>query len=410
MHILNTIIVSFSLFLCGELHAAGAYRARDLIQLAIQRNPELKALKFESEARLNFASQSSRWENPNLELGAEWKDQPIGKTDLTKVGISQQIPRPGRLKAKTNAANARSKLAAIQQQLSELQLRHEVLRLIYEYRAAAEKAVHAQERLDRFKTIGTYLRSQVFAAPQKRAEASIVRTKLLILGREFRELEAERKIAWNKLNLYLGLTSEPKMDTPWFKSGDSFKIDDLTAKAQANSPILQRQEMSLKDVESQLQLARTESWQGITLNAGYASGSGVDPEKVYGLGVSFPLPILNLNSGNIRGLDHQLDAERERSNWARQRLNQEIKAAFEHYDAARVSVQELKIDDLPKFEKEMKAIDQGFKKGQVDLLTYIEADAEHFETLNAMLDSQIDFIGARSALYELIGQPSPEAE
>lgn len=389
---------------------AEAFEAKELVEIAITRNPELKALRLEVEAHSNLAEQEARWENPSLELGADQKHQPVGRTDFMKIGLSQEFMRPSRRNAKVNSAKAAADLSRVQQDESEIHIRNEVLKLIYEYRAATEKAEHAKERLQRFRTVGTYLHSRVFAAPQKQAEASIVRSKLLLLGRQFRELEAGRKIAWNKLNLYLGLKSEPTIKAEWFPSGQPLAFEHLFEKAKTYSPDIREQKFKIAQAESERKIAQTNYFPGLKLNATFADGKGEDPEKVYGLGVSIPLPVWNFYGSAVRGSESQANAERMRLGWAEERTAQELRSALEKYSAARISLDELKIEDVTKLEKEMRSIDQNFKRGQVDLLVYIEADAEHFDSLNAIFESQVEYVAARAAIYEIVGQAPFAAE
>lgn len=402
--------IGFFILFSFNTAAADTLSVPELIQMAKAKSPELKAARLEAQAQQNFADQAGVWDNPNFEIEGEQKKTAAGNTNSTRYGLSQQVPMPGRLGAKSKAAASKARLAELDGDMAEVRFQHEVLRLIYEHKSASEKAVHAQERLERFKTVNTYLRSRVFAAPQKRAEASIVRAKLMILSREFRTLEAARRIAWNRLNLYLGLSMEPKISAVWFKSGENLKVEDLSARIAAASPALRRQELKIEQAESEYRFTRSDLFPAFGLNASYTDGTGAERERIYGLGVSFPLPLLNWNRGMSNGAQSLLAAERERGIWAKQRINQELTSALEQYNSARLSIQEFRIEDMDRFEKEMQSIDHGFKRGQVDLLTYIEADAEHFESLNAFLDSQIDFITARSQLYEQLGEAKLNVE
>ena len=389
---------------------AETFAAKDLVELAVSRSPELKALKSEASAQKSLVDQAGRWENPNLELGGERKELNYGKTDFVKFGLSQQFPRPARLQAKAESVTATAQIAQVEHDAYVIRLKNEVLRLIYEYRAAQEKTLHAEERLQRFRTIETYLRSRPIASPQKRAEASIVRSKLLLLGRELRKMEASRRISWNQLNLYLDLNAEPSIRADWFKPGPALRFEELLAKARTFSPQLRSQEFKTKQAESELKFAKTSSLPGFALSASYADGSGAEPEKVYGLGLTLPLPVLNTYSSAVSGAQSQVSAAQSRQEFAVKQLSAQLRSAIENYQEARTSIEELKVDGLPRLEKDMHSIDESFKKGQVDLLVYLEADTEHAENLNAIFDSQVDFVAARAAVYELTGQAPLEAE
>ncbi len=381
-----------------------ALGVKDLIELAIQRNPELKALSFEEAASDHSADQASRWNNPNFGIGGERKEEPAGDTNFTKFELSQTIDMPGKLSARVKGAKARAATSKVNRTYSEIEMRFAVLKLIYEYKVASEKAEHAKERFDRFKTVNTYLRSRVFASPQKHAEAAIVRAKLLILGRELRKLEVDQKGAWGRLNLYLGLKSEPEIRVKWYKTAPAIDLQSLSRLAEEKNPELQKQMLKMEEIKSELTLAKYEAWPGFTLTGSFSNGSGTSPEKIYGLGLSIPLPVFNANRSGIHAQENKLAAEEQRRSWTLESAKQSMAAAIEHYKASLASVMELKIDEIPKLEKDMNAVDAGFRKGQVDLLTYIEADGEHFDSLNAIFDSQVDFIEAQAALYLLAGQ------
>ncbi len=394
---------SLLLFLFSA-HAEQIYSTQELINRAVLRNPELQAQRMNADAGQKFTEQAGKWDNPVVELGMEKKEEREGTTDFVHLGLAQSIPRPGRLGAKTEAAKANARKAFVETRAAEVRLRADVLKAIYAYKIANEKAEHGKERWERFKTVSLYLNSRTFASPQKFAEAAIVRTKLLVLGRDFRRLTADRKIAWNRLNLFLGLNEDAKFTAPWYRSAPDYSAERLLALAENQNPMRESERARADQLRHELALARSESFPNVVLSATYSDGSGVHPEKLYGLGLAFPLPLLNGNRAAIRGVEIQKDAQQERIKWISDSLRAEIASALEKYNSAKSSLESLKPDEAARFEKDMRSIDQSFKRGQVDLMTYIEADAEHFESLNAIFDSQADFIAAHTVLLALIGQ------
>ncbi len=401
----------FGYLMLNPLAAAATgetFSAKQLLEIAIAKNPELRALRLEVEAGHELYGQAGRWANPTLDLGASQKEEE-GVTNFARVGLSQQLPRPNRLKAQVKLAEASRAAQNFARDGGEIALRAEVIRRIYAHKAADQKASHARERLKRFQTVGTYLRSQVFASPQKKAEATIVRAKIMLLGRQFRELEANHQSAWNELNLYLGLNTEPEINVSWFRKSPSYTLNELVEQAAQKNPQLAKQTAELKMAEANVLLEETEAFPGVVLSGEYNHGEGAQPEKSYGLGLSFPLPVWNPNVGGVNAYKARSKASAERRNWALEGLKQDLSSALAKYEAARVSVIELKPEEADRLEKDMDATDRAFKKGQVDLLTYIEADAEHFAALNAIYEVQADFAAASTELLALAGQaPSLE--
>lgn len=162
--------------------------------------------------------------------------------------------------------------------------------------------------------------------------------------------------------------------------------------------------MKQTELEHELAIARTDRWPGLSISGTYENGTGANPEKIYSLGLSIPLPLLDFKTAAIASQKKQVDAQVERRKFTTASMKAELSSLLEHYNSARLSLEELSVSEIPKLEKEMVSTDRGFKKGQIDLLTYIEADAEHFESLNAILETQIDFIDAQNSLFLLAGR------
>lgn len=396
---------ALSLFmLLGPTAKAESLTVRDLVEMAVSKSNELRAVQLEAESAQHSLEQASAWPNPSLELGTSNRQEREGDTHFTTIGISQAVENPYKLSAREKLFKAKAAMAVLDKNLSQLEFRARIINLIFEFQVAKEKASHAKERYDRFKTVGTFLRSRVFASPQKQAEASIVRAKIMVLSRGLRELEASRKVAWNNLNLFLKLGSEPSIKTEWIKNAPSLDYESLSRDLAKSNPEIQRSELRQRELESELALTRSERWPGLAISGTFENGHGANPEKIYGLGVSIPLPLLDTKSRSIESRQKQLQAQSERRKFANDSALSELNSLFEHYNSAKASISELSAAEIPKLEQEMESTDRGFKKGQVDLLTYIEADAEHFESLNAIFDSQIDFIDAQNSLFILVGR------
>lgn len=410
----NAILVGFVVWSVLEPITAPAatvneYSAQALIERALERSPEVRATEFDANALRARANQVGRWDDPVLELGADKKVEPVGDTNFGRLGISQTISRPGRLKAREDAALKAAEIGSFDTENSKVELRGRVLGLIYAYRVAQEKAAHSKERFDRLKTVDTYLKGRTFAAPQRKAEAAIVRSKMLVLEKERAELEAEENTAWNTLNTYLGFEEKVAVAATWYATGKKFVLADLKKRAEEKSPEMRRQGLRVQMQESELRAARSESWPGLTLSASFANGSGATPEKNYGLGVAIPLPLLNGNRGGIEAASAAKSAEDSRLAWARLKVEASVKSAFSHYEASLASITRLSFSRNEGLERDIREIDSAFKRGQVDLITYLEADAQHVESTNAILDAQVDYVSNLRELLLLVGE-APTAQ
>ena len=105
--------------------------------------------------------------------------------------MSQTLYMPGKFSARERIAQSEAVMSKLNLASTELKLRGVVLNLIYEFKASKERLKHAEERLERFKTVQVFIKSRIFSAPQKRAEVSIVTGKLIVLQKELFHIQAQ---------------------------------------------------------------------------------------------------------------------------------------------------------------------------------------------------------------------------
>lgn len=398
-------ILIYTLFY-GFAAKADDYSLNQLMDLAVSRSKQINAAELESRSREKEVAQASVWENPILDIGTENKSETGGPTRQWKLGASQVFGVPGKYSLRGEVARADFQIAKLDRVNSEVLLRHEVFVRTFAYLAAEARAKHAEERLARFREVQTYIRSRTFASPQKRAEASIVTGKLMVLEKELSRLKAETEILWTEVDLFLGLTSKPKIHANWFRQGKVFSLEALKQKLDSANPDLNRQKWIVEKSEKQFLLSKKEAWPTFTLSGSYGEGKGFAPEKVYGVGLAFPLPVLNSNSAGIQASQYRQEAEVSKLSFEQEKVQLRLKSALLRYETSRNSIQRLAVKKIPEIEKGMTITDQGFRKGQVDLLTYIEADSQHSESLEAIYAAQTEYIIYLSNLLAMVGEAS----
>lgn len=380
------------------------YNVDQLIGIALKNNSLLRSFEMEAKSKDQLSEQSGAWDNPTLEVETENKKESAGETKSIRYRISQTLYLPGKFSKKQQISKGEAEAAKINLASAELQFRSLILNLIYEFKASKEKLGHAQERLERFKTVEGFLRSRVFVAPQKRAEASIVGGRLIVLQKELYHIQAKTENLWNELNSYLKMSSEPQIRMTWFSKGPTLSEKELLAELLATNLDLKRQDVKIGQSKTEAELTDIESWPSLTVSGSYADGSGFNPEKIYGLGISFPLPVFNSNRAARMASGIKFKAEEERLNHIKDQARRELRSAILNLELAKKSVAGLPVKKIEYLEKAIQETDRGFKRGQVDLLTYLEADSQHFASLSAILESQLDLVRSLCDLQILTGK------
>lgn len=400
--LLPIIFASLSLFLSQSAQCE-SFTTNQLVEMAIKNSSLTKSYDLDAKAKDKLSEQAGAWDNPTFEIGTENKKESGGETRSMRYGLSQTLYMPGKFSTREKIFKSEAEIAKFEAASIELKIRGLVLNLIYEFKASKEKMNHAQERLERFKTVQGFIQSRVFAAPQKKAEASIVTGKLIVLQKELFHIQAKTENIWNELNSYLKLNSIPEIQLDWFKKGPSLNRQEVSNLLVANNLELKKQDAKLAQSKNEVDLASLESWPGLTVSGSYSDGSGFSPEKIYGLGVSLPLPIFNSNRSVRSASEFRSKAEVERLNFLKEQTLKELNSAFLSFELAKKSVVGLPVKKIDDLEKAITETDKGFKRGQVDLLTYLEADSQHFESLSAILEAQLDLVKSISDLQILTG-------
>ncbi len=375
----------------------------ELVEIGLSKSKEIETKTFEVNALDKQSSNARSWENPIFGFEVGNRDQIGGTAQQKRFSLFQPIGL-GRNGLKGEIAEINSQVGKLESLSQRSQLRFRLYSQLFTYAVAYEKAHHAEERVSRFKEVQGFLRSRLFASPQKKAEATIVTGKLQVLSKEFLQLRAQRDVLWEDLKLYLGLSEEPMIKVPWFKNGVTFDFDSLWNKVESQNPEIKARNFSLEKAEKEISLTRREKWTGFGLTGTYTNETGFQPEQTYGVGVTIPIPVFNSGSAMVSAAEMQRKASESRASFENESLKKTLRTTLINYNSAKEVIQALPISTVKQLEESMKVTDQGFRKGQVDLLTYIEADNQHADGIAAVYDAQAEFAHQLSELSVLTAE------
>jgi outer membrane protein, heavy metal efflux system len=277
-------------------HAA-TLRVDDLLAEALTNNPEVLAAQKRYEAARQRPAQDSSLPDPMLSLGYTSSGSPrplagIGTEPTSNAGfmLAQEFPWPGKRKLRGEIAGKEAE-AEFQDYLGAQ------LRLISRIKQAFHRLHHTYEMIDILrqnqdllrKVLGvTEARYSVGKGAQQdvfkvQTQLSILETRILRMDQERRSTEAEIN------NLVVRSAGSPLGRPEAVDPGPlSITLEELTAAARENSPVLRREEKVIQKSELALNLARKDYYPDYTLSAGYFN-MGRMPD-MYQFRVDFKLP------------------------------------------------------------------------------------------------------------------------
>jgi outer membrane protein TolC len=153
--------------------------------------------------------------------------------------------------------------------------------------------------------------------------------------------------------------------------------------------------------ESAQDLARKDALPDAALATSYEQAKAGDTEKNFGLGFSLELPFWNGNRAGKLSAEQGKLAETRLLAFEEQKLRAELTRALAEYEAARQTAQKYPRSVLPGLEAELKEAEEGFRKGQLDLLTFLELDSSAAEVYDRVLDAQAELAARLAGILAL---------
>jgi outer membrane protein TolC len=388
------------------------YSVEGLVQRALNQSELLKSSKYRTEEKRFSAQQAKAWQNPEISLsGGRKQASPQDPSEPTQSGllyegsISQPFFFPGKQKLRGEIGNLEADVAQVKANETELLIATDVVRLSYEYEINQRKKDLAENRQKRFELIQTYLSGHVFASPQQKAERLIVERRVHNLATEALRFRAALKAAYEKLNLYVSWEKEavPKIDVPWVKGAREIDKSAWATLIQERNFNLLSQRLLVLSAEKENRLAKRQNIPDFSIFGSYAQEKAGDTEQFLKGGISFPIPILNQNRGGIKSTARRIEAENALLRFNEQQLQSQLGQLYGEYQVARETVTHYPEGALATLENQLRDMEREFRKGRVNLITFLELDSEVGETYERTLDAQLNLLDKLLALSFLAG-------
>jgi len=353
------------------------------LEKALANSPQLK-----SAGSAMFASKGERRQAgalPNPEIGIEAENLagqgPYKGTDSAEItyGVSQLIEIGGKRSARQQAASKGYEIASFDYKAARLNLIRDVTAAYADAVAAQEEVKLAEEQK---KLAGEVLESvskrvTAAAAPliqQSKAEVALA-TSEIAFSKATRELEVAKK----------------KLASLWGQDGDGFILDasdfftiqppaaltDAAARL-TSTPDIARLEAELWRAKANLELERANAIPDPTVSVGVRDfrDSG---DQAFVVGLSLPIPVFNLNQGNIAKARHEVSKSESDKQSAALDLSNELTRAAQELQTAYEESESLKVTILPAAEKAFSLSREGYQAGKFPYLEVLDAQRTLFE-------------------------------
>lgn len=362
----------------------------ELEQMALANSPVLAQAAARIEAARGRFVQGGLQRNPVIGYSGE----DIGDEGTSgKQGgfISQEFTNKNKLAL--NQAVASREILEAQRQLDAQRMRvvNDVRIQFYNVLVAQEVANFTQ-RLAGIAEKGTQIAERLLKA----LEGSRIDLLQAEVEAESARLAAENAqnrltAAWQRLAAVVGAPQMPfaPLAGNINDAVPTFTFEEAIARILAQSPELAANRAAIARAQAVLARARVELLPDLQLEATthYDNATG---DTVAGVQAGISIPLWNKNQGGIR--EAQANLRDARANLARTELAfyDRLALAFESYINARIQVERYSTSILPKAQRSLELVTQGYEQGEFNFLTLLTAQRTYFQTnlsyLNAVAE------------------------
>jgi|CXWL01.1.fsa_nt_gi outer membrane protein TolC len=380
-----------------------SYTLAELVGSALKNTQLLGAQDARVDEKRLSAAQARVWSGPSTGFLVGRTRQTEMSGSRFELSVAQPIPFTGIPGLRGGLLDLESESGRVSRAAAEVFVTLTVAQGAYEYGASRRKAAFAEKRRKRFELVSSYLAGRVFPTPQRKAESRIVTNRVKNLVAEAIQGEAGYKSSLEKLKTYVPLDSGkyPDVDVPWLSGNRSLDEKEWLDRTIANNPELRVQRLAVKGAGLEKTLASREGLPDTALVASYEKGQADIIGTDYGLGVSLAFPSWNRNRSGIKSAEQKKIAAERQLGFEEQRLKAELARALIEYEAARQTVLKYPQEMLAELDAQLQDADEGFRKGQLDLLTFLELDGSAAETFGRALDAQVDLAVKAAALLAM---------
>jgi len=390
---LSLIFLSFSAF-CKD------YKIEELIDIAQQNSSNIKAAEYSALSQQRFANQQKYWDNPVASVDR------IGGQDT--YSVSQSIPFYGKLQKKYDIENAEFRVLETRKNNLSLFVKAEVFSLLYRYKALQNKIELSKKRLNRLSLVDKYLTTIAISSPTKKAQWHITKDKIRLVERDLIKFQNELYQTWNAANVYLNLEEEPTNITLEWLDDKNYKGKNFFVnEAVENNLNLKEQEFLIDKYKSELSFAKVEQMPDFNVSVseqrGSSSGYAGRNQDSTGVGLSVSIPLFNRNQDKVASAESKIRSQRHSLEFQRNQLIKLIGNDVNEYETSLKLSKSFPVKNIKGIISRLSEANSDFKKGVLDFITYIELDSQEYQTIDTIIDTQIDLASSYAQLMIKVG-------
>lgn len=382
------------------------------INWALEKSPVLGASASRADAATASRSQAGALPNPEISIEAEniYGDGPYDGTGGAEItyGVSQLVELPGKRGNRVRVAEAEKTKIHYARDGARLDLIRDIT-IAYAELAAAQRDLDV---IEQERALANEVRSSVAAKVEAGKEPSIQKNKAdielsssdIALDRARRALNTKKQMLKTLMG---GDTGDFIIDPQSMTALTEPEPIESYASRLPQTPDARSLEADVMQAQSNLSLEKANALPDPTLGFGVRQFRE-DDSQAFVAGVSFPLPVFNLNRAGIQRAGHELNAAKLEQFGGRLSLEAQLAALYEEFVSAYREATALNNSVMPGAEEAFSFSRQGYDAGKFGYLEVLDAQRTLFQARRQANAAILDYHRARAAIERMTAQHAHE--
>lgn len=392
------LLIIISTFLL--LSNAFAISPFQLASLAEERAPLIKMSLEKRSAAQSQVSQTRLLPNPVFTLQSGSLKSGTQNGSVVDLTLNQPIPWPGKRDAATASARILEKLSEFDLEESKLRIHHSVSLLALELAVMTELEKHNTERKERFSLIHRYLTSRPLASPKQQVEKDLIETQISLVESQMFDLETRITSFKEQLQMLSG-QSDVNVSSNW--QIPSVPEKDFFLSKINNNLEIRRSEKNVEYAKNQIEEAEYYAKPDLIVGLNYRREDVAPTNHFYHANFSIVIPILDRGQHTMetaRANARKENALKELSELeSKISLNQQYQELLSAHRRTKL----FRISEIKKAEVRFASAEKAFKRGQIDVATFLQTDTQIHESIDTAYFSYLNYYSALSEMNILIG-------
>jgi len=386
----------------------------------LENNFELISQKFSLEQSQAELIQARLWaNNPNLTIGEVnlWRNNPheempylfgrYGKTQQVSLELEQVIETAGKRKKRIALQQVHTQNAVLNFEELLRNLKFSLRSTIIELEKIQLEEQLLKNSLDIFEDLLISYKKQSELKNLSRADYLRIQTEYIQFKEDYTSLLSNKNNLVYDLKVYLGDTTEDSFEIyqPLMVSDKlSRKLPmDLVDEALANRSDFKLIKQQKEIAHKELDIEKAARIPDVTVGLGYDRGGNIMQDFV-GLSISFDLPLLNKNQGNIRKaqveIEKSFNEERKMNNEIVNEVNR-LKKQLIIYESV---LKEYTDEDQLSVTEMMNNYVKNFKQSRISLIEFLDFSDSYLKSQQAFLNQKEQYLKTFEELQFIVGK------